>query len=125
LHKYKLLSPGRLLKVLTNEERGGLKVVSIDRSRFQLFTLKFSKKSVQTPSCERAIPPTLCRYLETVIDFKCHKKGFQTTAKCRRCMKRSKKLARHVLNLNNAIHSFFADSPNIAGNCHVIWKDIW
>jgi hypothetical protein len=63
LHKYKLLSPGRLLKVLTNEERGGLKVVSIDRSRFQLFTQKVSKKSVQTPSCERALPPTLCRYL--------------------------------------------------------------
>jgi hypothetical protein len=59
LYKYTLLSPEMLLKVLTNEKRGGLKVVSIDRSRFQLFTLKFSKKSVQTPSCERATPPTV------------------------------------------------------------------
>ncbi len=31
------------LKVLTNEKRGGLKVVSIDRSPFKLFTLDFQK----------------------------------------------------------------------------------
>jgi hypothetical protein len=41
------------LKVLTNEKRGGLTVILSDRSRFQLFTLKFSKKSVQSSSCER------------------------------------------------------------------------
>jgi hypothetical protein len=41
------------LKVLTNEKRGGLNLVSFDLSRFKLFTLKFSKESVQTPSCER------------------------------------------------------------------------
>jgi hypothetical protein len=41
------------LKVLTNEKRGGLKVEAFDRSPFKLFTLKFSNKSVQAPSCER------------------------------------------------------------------------
>ncbi len=40
-------------KVLTNEKRGGLKVVSIDRSPFKLFTLGLSKKSLKIPSCER------------------------------------------------------------------------
>jgi hypothetical protein len=41
------------LKVLTNEKRGGLSVVSFDRSPFKLFSLKFSKRLVQAPSCER------------------------------------------------------------------------
>jgi hypothetical protein len=41
------------LKLLTNEKRGELKVVQFDRSPFKLFTLKFSNKSVQSPSCER------------------------------------------------------------------------
>jgi hypothetical protein len=35
------------LKVLTNEKRGGLKVVAFDRFPFKLFTLRFSNKSVQ------------------------------------------------------------------------------
>jgi hypothetical protein len=30
----------------------GLTVVSFDRSRFKLFTLRFLNKSMQTPSCE-------------------------------------------------------------------------
>ncbi len=42
-----------LLKVLTNEKRGGLKVISFDRSPFKLISQKFSKESVQAPSCER------------------------------------------------------------------------
>jgi hypothetical protein len=42
-----------LLKVLTNEKRGGLTVVSFDRSRFKLISRKFSHKLVQAPSCER------------------------------------------------------------------------
>jgi hypothetical protein len=55
------------LKVLTNEKRGGLKVVAFDRSPFKLFSLKFSTKSVQTPSCERhkTAPRTL---FQTIID---------------------------------------------------------
>ncbi len=34
------------LKVLTNEKRGGLKVLAFDRSPFKLFSLRFSAKSV-------------------------------------------------------------------------------
>ncbi len=41
------------LKVLTNEKRGGLSMVSFDRSPFKLFSLKFSNKLVQAPSRER------------------------------------------------------------------------
>jgi hypothetical protein len=41
------------LKVLTNEKRGGLAVVSFDRSRFKLFSRKFSNKFVLAPSCKR------------------------------------------------------------------------
>jgi hypothetical protein len=41
------------LKVLTNEKRGGLKEVAFDRSPFKVFSLRFSKKSVQVPSCKR------------------------------------------------------------------------
>ncbi len=41
------------LKVLTNEKRGGLSVVSFDRSPYKLFSLKFSNRLVQAPSCER------------------------------------------------------------------------
>ncbi len=43
----------KLLKVLTNEKRGGLRVISFDRSPFKLFSQKFSKESVQAPTCER------------------------------------------------------------------------
>ncbi len=49
------------LKALTNENRGGLKEVSFDRSPFKLFTLRFSNKSVEAPSCER--PKTAPRTL--------------------------------------------------------------
>ena len=50
------------LKVLTNDKRGGLKVVPFDKSPFKLFTLRFSNKLVQVPSCERpkTAPRTLC-----------------------------------------------------------------
>jgi hypothetical protein len=41
------------LKVLTNEKRGGLRVISFDRPPFKLLSRKFSKGSVQAPSCER------------------------------------------------------------------------
>ncbi len=59
----------RKVKVLTNEKRGGLSVVSFDRSPFKLFSLEFSNKLVQAPSCER--PKLLhepCFYhLQTII----------------------------------------------------------
>ncbi len=43
----------RPLKVLTNEKRGGLRVISFDRSPFKLISRKFSEESVQAPLCER------------------------------------------------------------------------
>ncbi len=49
------------LKVLTNEKRGGLKVVALDRPPFKLFTLRFSNKSVQAPTSE--MPKTTQRTL--------------------------------------------------------------
>jgi hypothetical protein len=53
--------PESTLKVLTNEKRGSLTVVSFDRSRFKLISRKFSRKLVQAPSCER--PKTAPRTL--------------------------------------------------------------
>jgi hypothetical protein len=52
-----------ILKVLTNEKRGLLRVISFDRSPFKLFSRKFSKESVQAPSCERhkTTQRTLCK----------------------------------------------------------------
>jgi hypothetical protein len=47
------LVPYRYLKVSTNEKRGGLKLVAFDRPPFKLLSRKFSKESVQAPSCER------------------------------------------------------------------------
>jgi hypothetical protein len=41
--KYLYIVP---LKVLTNEKKGGLEVVAIDRYLFKLFTLRFSDKPV-------------------------------------------------------------------------------
>jgi hypothetical protein len=41
------------LKVLTNEKRGGLKVIAFDKSPFKVFRLKFSNESIQASSCER------------------------------------------------------------------------
>ncbi len=49
------------LKVLTNEKRSGLTVILFERSRFQLFSLNLSNKSVQSSSCER--PKTAQRTL--------------------------------------------------------------
>jgi hypothetical protein len=49
------------LKVSTNEKRGGLKAVTFDRSLFKVFSLRFSRNSVQAPSCKR--PKTTQRTL--------------------------------------------------------------
>ncbi len=92
------------LKVLTNEKRGGLTVILFDRSRFQLFTLKFSNKSVQSSSCEW--PETAQRTLFLLF---ANNNCLPITLKCRRCKHR---------------YWFFADTPNIARICRVIWKDL-
>ncbi len=88
------------LKVLTNEKRGGLKVVEFDRSPFILFTLRFSNKSVQAASCERlrTAPRTLFLLFEI-------NNCFQITVQRRNFMKKSGKLAFHVVNSNIAIGS--------------------
>jgi hypothetical protein len=88
------------LKVLTNEKRGGLAVVSFDRSRFKLLSRKFSNKYVLAPSFKRpkTAPRTLCLSFES-------NNCFLITVLCRRLMKKSGKLTRHVVNLNIAIGS--------------------
>jgi hypothetical protein len=53
-------------------------VVAFDRSPFKLFSLRFSKKSVQAPSCRR--PKTTQRTLFMSFAFK---NCLQITAKCR------------------------------------------
>jgi hypothetical protein len=89
-----------LSKILTNEKRGGLKVVSFDRSPFKLFTLRFSEKSVQAPFCER--PRTAPRTL--FLSF-ANNNCFQIAVSRRSCMKKSGKLACHVVNSNIAFGS--------------------
>jgi hypothetical protein len=61
------------LKVMTNEKRGGLNLVLFDWSCFKLFTLKFSKESVQAPSYERPktatvlSEPCFCHLKSTIV----------------------------------------------------------
>ncbi len=88
------------LKVLTNEKRGGLKVVAFDKSPFKLFTLRFSTKSVQAPSCGR--PKITQRTLFLLFESN---SWFPITVKCRSFMKKSAKLACHVVNSNIVIDS--------------------
>ena len=58
-----------MLKVLTNEKRGGLKVVEFDRSPFKLFTLKFSNKLVQAYPVKglKLLREPCFYYLQTII----------------------------------------------------------
>ncbi len=67
------------LKVLTNEKRGGLKVIAFDNSPFSLFTLKFSNKSIQPSSCER--PKTAQRILFLLF---ANNNCFPITLQCRK-----------------------------------------
>ncbi len=66
------------LKVLTNEKRGGLTKISINRYPFKLFPLKFSSKSMQAPSCKRPITSQRTLFHSFEID-----NCFQITALCR------------------------------------------
>ncbi len=77
---------------MTIDKRGGLNSVSFDWSRFKLFTLKFSKESVQTPSCERPknSQRTLCLSFEI-------NNCFPITPWCRN----AKNFSHHSLNWNN------------------------
>jgi hypothetical protein len=75
-------------------------VVSFDGSSFKLILRKFSNKSVQAPSCKR--PKTTQRTL--FLSFEINN-CFPITVKCRSFIKKSAKLACHVVNLNIAIGS--------------------
>ncbi len=88
------------LKVLANEKRGGLKVVAFDKSPSKLFTLKFSKESVKAPSCKRPKTTQRTPFLSIEIN-----NWFPITVLCRRLIKKSRKLACHVVNSNIAIGS--------------------
>ena len=59
-----------LLKVFTNEKWGGLSVILFDRPPFKQLSRKFSKESVQAPSCERhkTTQRTPVSILQTIID---------------------------------------------------------
>ncbi len=88
------------LKVLTNEKRGGLKVVAFNKSPFKLFKLWFSTKSVHAPSCKRSKTTQRTLFLSFEIN-----NCFPITAQCRSFMKKSAKLACDVVNSNIAIGS--------------------
>jgi hypothetical protein len=75
-------------------------VVTFDRSPFKLFTLRFSNKLVQAPSCER--PRSAQRTLFMSFEIN---NCFQISVKRRSFMKKSLKLACHVVNSNIAIGS--------------------
>jgi hypothetical protein len=75
-------------------------VVAFDRSHFKLFSLRFSNKSVQAPSCERH--KTTQRNL--FLSFE-NINYFPITVLRRRMMKKSGKLTCHVANSNIAIDS--------------------
>ncbi len=81
------------LKVLTNEKRDGLKAATFDRSPFKLFSLKFSAKSVKALSCERLKTTQRTLFLSFEI-----KNCFSITVLRRSIMKKSGKLACHVVN---------------------------
>ncbi len=66
------------LMVLTKDKRGELKVIAFDRSSFELFTLRFSTKSVKAPSSER--PKTTQRTLFLSFEINNY---LQITAPCR------------------------------------------
>jgi hypothetical protein len=96
----------------------GLKVVAFDRSRFKLFTLRFSNKSVQAPSCER--PKTTQRTLFLSFEIK---NCFQIVFLRRSLMKKSGKLAFHVVNWNITIDA----SPTLQMTLEIValFEKIW
>ena len=83
-----------LLKILTNEKRGGLRIISFDRSPFKLFSRKFSKESVQAPSCERHKTTQRTLFLIFANNY-----GFPITLSCLAATH----FSHHTLNSNNGI----------------------
>ncbi len=75
-------------------------MVAFDRFLSKLFSLRFSNKSVQAPSCER--PKTTQRNL--ILSFE-NNNCFPITVQRRRIMKKSRKLSCHVANSNITVDS--------------------
>jgi hypothetical protein len=75
-------------------------VVAFDRSPFKVFLLRFSKKSVQAPSCKRPKTTQQTLFLSFEIN-----NWFPITVLCRRLIKKSRKLACHMVNSNIAFGS--------------------
>ncbi len=109
-HNYSVIQ----LKVLTNEKRGGLSVVLFDRSPFKLFSLKFSNRLVQAPSCEshKTAPRTL------FVSF-ANNNYFQIAVKRRSFMKKIRETCMPCGGFKYR-YWFFADTPNIAWTVSVI-----
>ncbi len=111
------------LKVLTNEKRGGLAVVTFDRYRFKLFSRKFSNKFVLAPSCER--PKTApCSANPVSVIWKqqlFHNNGIVSEA-----YEKIWELACHVVNSNIAIGSFptLQTSPGIVAFFEKIYYEV-
>jgi hypothetical protein len=81
-------------------KRGGFKVIAFDKSPFKLFTLKFLTKSLKALSCKR--PKTIQRTL--FLSFEINN-CFPLTVLCRRLIKKSGKVACHLVNSNIAFGS--------------------
>ncbi len=92
----------RYLKVLTFDqwEKRWVESSIRYRSPFKLFSLRFSTKSVQAPSCER--PKTTQRTLFLSFEIK---NCYQIALLSRIFMKKSRKQAFHVVNWNITIDS--------------------
>ncbi len=107
------------LKVLTNEKRGVLGVVLFERSRFNLFSRKFSNKFVLAPSFERtkttlrtlflSFESNNCFPITVYVVSETYEKIWET------CMPRGEFKHRYW---------FFTDASNIGRNVSVIWKDL-
>ncbi len=107
-------------KLLANEKRGGLKVVTFDRSPFKLFPLRFSTK----PNLCRPHPVRGLNYSGNTVSVIWNQELFpnggiasELYEKIRETYMPCGKLKHHCW--------FFADAPYIARNCRVIWKHLW
>ncbi len=79
----------------TSEKKSGTTVILFERSRFQLFSLKYSNKSVQSSSCERPKTAQQTLFLSFEIN-----NCFPIAVQRRSFVKKSVKLACHMVNSN-------------------------
>jgi hypothetical protein len=127
------------LKVLTNEKRGGLTMVSFDRSPVKLFSLWVLYESMKAPSCERPKTNQRTLFLSFAIN-NCYSTsdekllaafelfwGIFTTVKPTIRLV-SFDLFGRFLKLHHRCYKYrwstFANTPNVAWIVSVIWKDL-